>query len=128
MCFSSRRRHTRYWRDWSSDVCSSDLLGLLLARNGLDVTLAEINPALNDYARWRFERRGLSARFLEVGAGEVAEAAFHLVSAGDALEQVPGPPSVLLVLGTALRPGGKPLIPLPIAADSSRPMHLWHDP
>src|SRR5581483_8663350 len=25
--FSSRRRHTRYWRDWSSDVCSSDLGG-----------------------------------------------------------------------------------------------------
>src|SRR3712207_7504492 len=25
--FSSRRRHTRYWRDWSSDVCSSDLEG-----------------------------------------------------------------------------------------------------
>src|SRR5947209_13722422 len=24
--FSSRRRHTRYWRDWSSDVCSTDLL------------------------------------------------------------------------------------------------------
>src|SRR3712207_103503 len=29
--FSSRRRHTRYWRDWSSDVCSSDL-PLALAR------------------------------------------------------------------------------------------------
>src|SRR5258707_12175610 len=25
--FASRRRHTRYWRDWSSDVCSSDLTG-----------------------------------------------------------------------------------------------------
>src|SRR6266849_9800356 len=25
--FSSRRRHTRSTRDWSSDVCSSDLLG-----------------------------------------------------------------------------------------------------
>src|ERR1035437_10778166 len=24
---SSRRRHTRYWRDWSSDVCSSDPCG-----------------------------------------------------------------------------------------------------
>src|SRR3712207_7638186 len=23
--FSSTRRHTRYWRDWSSDLCSSDL-------------------------------------------------------------------------------------------------------
>src|SRR3712207_8161695 len=27
--FSSRRRHTRYWRDWSSDVCSSDLYNAL---------------------------------------------------------------------------------------------------
>src|SRR3712207_6941535 len=27
--FSSRRRHTRYWRDWSSDVCSSDLGAVL---------------------------------------------------------------------------------------------------
>src|SRR5690606_33818088 len=30
--FSSRRRHTRFSRDWSSDVCSSDLVPLDLAR------------------------------------------------------------------------------------------------
>src|SRR5690606_39635311 len=30
--FSSRRRHTRFSRDWSSDVCSSDLV--LLAASG----------------------------------------------------------------------------------------------
>src|SRR5699024_11879787 len=29
--FSSRRRHTRSKRDWSSDVCSSDLLSFGLA-------------------------------------------------------------------------------------------------
>src|SRR5690606_40266085 len=28
--FSSRRRHTRFSRDWSSDVCSSDLPELLV--------------------------------------------------------------------------------------------------
>src|SRR5690606_97554 len=28
--FSSRRRHTRFSRDWSSDVCSSDLDAVLL--------------------------------------------------------------------------------------------------
>src|SRR5690606_40697012 len=33
--FSSRRRHTRFSRDWSSDVCSSDLLGFLLALAGI---------------------------------------------------------------------------------------------
>src|SRR3712207_732243 len=33
--FSSRRRHTRYWRDWSSDVCSSDLHHRGQSANGL---------------------------------------------------------------------------------------------
>src|SRR3712207_7067628 len=28
--FSSRRQQTKYWRDWSSDVCSSDLNRALL--------------------------------------------------------------------------------------------------
>src|SRR5699024_11610135 len=32
--FSSRRRHTRLKRDWSSDVCSSDLTGQLGCRGG----------------------------------------------------------------------------------------------
>src|SRR5690606_41184819 len=29
---SSRRRHTRFSRDWSSDVCSSDLLRTLITQ------------------------------------------------------------------------------------------------
>src|SRR5690606_41005446 len=37
--FSSRRRHTRFSRDWSSDVCSSDLLNTI---SGLD-TLKSIS-------------------------------------------------------------------------------------
>src|SRR5437762_6351653 len=32
--FSSRRRHTRYIGDWSSDVCSSDLSGCAGATSG----------------------------------------------------------------------------------------------
>src|SRR2546428_5340719 len=32
--FSSRRRHTRSDRDWSSDVCSSDLLGFAGIHDG----------------------------------------------------------------------------------------------
>src|SRR3712207_264018 len=35
--FSSRRRHTRYWRDWSSDVCSSDLFSMSEPGLGSDV-------------------------------------------------------------------------------------------
>src|SRR6266511_98073 len=28
LCFARSRRHTRFSRDWSSDVCSSDLAGV----------------------------------------------------------------------------------------------------
>src|SRR5699024_12154039 len=37
--FSSRRRHTRSKRDWSSDVCSSDLNGLLSVYDTLIVNI-----------------------------------------------------------------------------------------
>src|SRR5690606_41020865 len=39
--FSSRRRHTRFSRDWSSDVCSSDLLHGLFFVVFLGTYLAE---------------------------------------------------------------------------------------
>src|SRR5438445_9213383 len=45
--FSSRRRHTRYWRDWSSDVCSSDLTAVGL----------QIKPEVD-----RFEHEWLTPR------------------------------------------------------------------
>src|SRR3712207_2549871 len=37
--FSSRRRHTRYWRDWSSDVCSSDLNLIAVQQNCIGLPL-----------------------------------------------------------------------------------------
>src|SRR5947209_7894924 len=60
--FSSRRRHTRYWRDWSSDVCSSDLwryrrrVTLPAGRSGLRYFLrgagglSEVTPTVNGHA------------------------------------------------------------------------------
>src|ERR1035437_3718556 len=40
--FSSRRRHTRYWRGWSSDVCSSDLILCLISAG----QIALLNPLI----------------------------------------------------------------------------------
>src|SRR5437762_8845311 len=54
--FSSRRRHTRYIGDWSSDVCSSDLRdlahevaqqrGAVRRMHDLEVELGGVEPAL----------------------------------------------------------------------------------
>src|SRR5690606_39406712 len=38
---SSRRRHTRFSRDWSSDVCSSDLGASLLRLQTASLVLAD---------------------------------------------------------------------------------------
>src|SRR3712207_7475860 len=45
--FSSRRRHTRYWRDWSSDVCSSDLVVRLGSRRKKRKITTQILPSLS---------------------------------------------------------------------------------
>src|SRR3989337_273960 len=45
--FSSRRRHTRCYRDWSSDVCSSDLIACGLPHIGRgDLALAHKETGL----------------------------------------------------------------------------------
>src|SRR3712207_9353464 len=67
--FSSRRRHTRYWRDWSSDVCSSDLSATAAALLDLDcvVYMGEVDTerqALN-VARMRM----LGATVVPVATG-----------------------------------------------------------
>src|SRR2546429_2723892 len=51
--FSSRRRHTRCSRDWSSDVCSSDLLRLRLG------SCRAVDGFLTVFAQRRRAGRGL---------------------------------------------------------------------
>src|SRR5690606_40553120 len=49
--FSSRRRHTRFSRDWSSDVCSSDLPDR--APDDWEVPEGEVTAAVDDmFGRW----------------------------------------------------------------------------
>src|SRR5690606_39971512 len=43
--FSSRRRHTRFSRDWSSDVCSSDLEHVVAVRREDRVEAPRSGPA-----------------------------------------------------------------------------------
>src|SRR5690349_23445096 len=77
--FSSRRRHTRSLRDWSSDVCSSDLssgrapqllAGALVAEGAMD--LFEVGEL--DICPWAL-REGVILRKLDVMATEPSAAA-----------------------------------------------------
>src|SRR3989475_9105494 len=93
--FSSRRRHTRFDCDWSSDVCSSDLRHQFLTRQYDDLVqakaeLLEIINRINTQTQEMFTdtfnkiRDNFCAMFVEVFGGGKAD--LLLVDAGDVLE------------------------------------------
>src|SRR5690606_41145035 len=45
--FSSRRRHTRFSRDWSSDVCSSDLIEKAVLQQIENLLSGKLDARLN---------------------------------------------------------------------------------
>src|SRR5256885_9113129 len=54
VCFSSRRRHTRLQGDWSSDVCSSDLINVPLC-SPADLTVFGNQKTWKDEKTWNYE-------------------------------------------------------------------------
>src|SRR5207245_6491134 len=62
--FSSRRRHTRCYRDWSSDVCSSDLLTALSSGQEVSHSLRRGRHAWVQIARGSVK---LNGQLLEQG-------------------------------------------------------------
>src|SRR5690606_40836293 len=96
--FSSRRRHTRFSRDWSSDVCSSDLqnvlkvsaiLGLALTISAVftdgyvsvgSVALLGLANSLMWPAIWPLTLAGLG-RYTKIGRASCRERVWYSVSA-----------------------------------------------
>src|SRR5690348_11146769 len=66
--FSSRRRHTRWTGDWSSDVCSSDLLGDLHPYIALALEMRKryIDPVIATSRTYRERIESLNIEFREI--------------------------------------------------------------
>src|SRR5690606_40358249 len=72
-CFSSRRRHTRFSRDWSSDVCSSDRFPPGLKRFGVEPDrVIFIDLKREKDVLWAMEQ-GLKCSTLSAVVGELQE-------------------------------------------------------
>lgn len=80
---------------------------LLFARNGFQVTLAEISSPLLDFSRWRFKRRHIEqAAFLDVKQQKLPAASFDVITAMDVFEHLADPVSTVEEIASALKPGG----------------------
>src|SRR5207237_5416758 len=67
--FSSRRRHTRFKCDWSSDVCSSDLVANAIF-DGSDAVMLSAETATGKYP---IEAVSMMARIIEEAEGSIRE-------------------------------------------------------
>src|SRR5439155_2137240 len=94
--FSSRRRHTRWPRDWSSDVCSSDLsygeatVAYTSLTRAIEDLLCVLTPAEWSVVRGRWAGLGVSVEELDGAPASVVrlEELFRgLAGATDAAEQ-----------------------------------------
>src|SRR5207248_3654571 len=86
--FSSRRRHTRSYGDWSSDVCSSDLLQLFTAE-GPDLVRAIRETGANVFLDLKlYDIPNTVARTVESVAGLDAQMlSLHLSGGGERSEE-----------------------------------------
>lgn len=110
--------------DFGSGVGSG---GILYAKHGFAVTLADISSALLDFCAWRFRQRGLAARFVDLKVNTVPKQSFDFITAMDVFEHLTDPVGTVDLLADALKPGGYIFGRFAADIDPDRPMHIVQD-
>lgn len=114
----------RDFLDFGSGVGSG---GVLFARHGFNVVLADISSAALSFGRWRFERRNLSAAYIDLKESALPEAAFDLITAMDVFEHLIDPVEAVKTISRALKRSGFLLGRFYAERDEDRPHHVTLD-
>jgi 2-polyprenyl-3-methyl-5-hydroxy-6-metoxy-1,4-benzoquinol methylase len=115
----------RTYLDFGAGVGSG---GLLFARHGFEVTLADISSPLLRFSRWRLEQRALPARYVDLkNGGQLPHNTFDIITALDVFEHLVDPVATLEQLWESLRPGGFLFARLAVEIDADRPQHIVRD-
>jgi len=107
--------------DFGSGVGSN---AILFGLHGFTVTLADISPAMLEFARWRLQRRGINAELIDLNQRELPGEQFDFVTAVDVFEHLPCPENELRQLRQAIRVGGVLAFNCRTGEDDDRPMHV----
>jgi len=107
--------------DFGSGV--GDLAQLLLAR-GYTVDLADVSRTLLSFARWRLDRRGQTATYLDLNQVALPIDTYDVIIAKDVLAHVPDFTATVGHLHRALRPAG--LLITNFNTRPPSPENAWH--
>jgi 2-polyprenyl-3-methyl-5-hydroxy-6-metoxy-1,4-benzoquinol methylase len=114
-------RGARKYLDFGSGVGGN---AILFARRGFDVTIADVSPKMLDFARWRLERRGLKAAYIDLNEQHLRPEGYDFITAVDVCEHLADPGAELKRLSEALKVGGVLVFNYRAGFDKERPMHI----
>jgi 2-polyprenyl-3-methyl-5-hydroxy-6-metoxy-1,4-benzoquinol methylase len=121
--FAQQHRCHRYL-DFGAGVGSG---GILFARHGFDVALADISSALLSFSKWRLDLRRLKGEYIDLKAQGLPRAAFDFVTAMDVFEHLFDPVGTVEDLARAMKPGAYLFARLQADANEDRPLHIVKD-
>jgi len=122
--FARQRQSGRRYLDFGAGVGAG---GLLFVRHGFDVSHADISSTLLRFSRWRMERRGLPAEFIDLKEASLPADAFDMITAMDVFEHLPDPVKAVDHLAVALKRGGFLFGRFAAEHDEERPQHIVFD-
>src|SRR5256886_16151200 len=103
--FSSRRRHTRFDCDWSSDVCSSDLVFTTVGQRNVELVKRLGADVAIDYRSARFEDVAKDCDVvLDSAGGDTLVRCFECVKPGGVVVSIGSTPSATFARSWRLNP------------------------
>jgi SAM-dependent methyltransferase len=114
----------RSYLDFGSGVGSG---GILFTRNGLSATLADISSTALNFSSWRFARRNLEARHIDLKEDRLPENSFDFITAMDVFEHLVDPTKTVRAVWSALKKGGFLFGRFHAELDADRPHHIILD-
>jgi mycofactocin glycosyltransferase len=120
----AQQRGCQSYLDFGSGVGSG---GILFARHGLRVTLADISSALLRFSAWRLGIRKLSAQYIDLKLSGLPSQAFDVITAMDVFEHLSDPVEAAEKLWKALKQGGFLYARISAESDEDRPQHIVQD-
>ena len=101
--------------------------GILFARSGFNVVLADISSTLLRFSQRRFASRGLRAQFIDLKTNALPAESFDIVTAMDVFEHLADPVGAIDDIARALKPGGYLYGRFHADLDAERPQHIVSD-
>jgi mycofactocin glycosyltransferase len=120
----AKLRGCKSYLDFGAGVGSG---GILCARHGLEVTLADISTPMLDFSRWRFEQRGLPAHFVDLKTDSLPPCTYDMVAAMDVFEHLVEPAQTVETIRCSLQAGGFLFGRFHSEVDADRPHHIVQD-